>query len=194
MLTILTMHYLSKLSPTYLPRHHCLESLSSLSTSFLGPLILKCPQSFLLLVLSFYFSTHQEAHDSLQTGVVSTKLCTNTAMGKGRLIVTTLPHFSRAVRYLSFNWNASTLNMDDGLKLCQNLCRVNKAWMVSLGLFFSYSTAPKAIYKVCFISNENSHLLRVYSVPDTLVSGLHVLTHLVFITTLSTKCYYYPAL
>lgn len=94
----------------------------------------------------------------------------------------------------SFNWNASTLNRDDGLKLCQKLCRVNKAWTVSLGVFFSYVTAPKAIYKVCFISNENSHLLRVYSVPDTLVSGLHVLTHLVFTTTLSTKCYYYPAL
>lgn len=33
---------------------------------------------------------------------------------------------------------------------------------------------PKAIYKGCFISNGSLHLLRVYSVPDTLVSGLHV--------------------
>ena len=33
---------------------------------------------------------------------------------------------------------------------------------------------PKAIYKGCSISNGSSHLLRVYPVPDILVSGLHV--------------------
>lgn len=32
---------------------------------------------------------------------------------------------------------------------------------------------PKAIYKGCSISNGSSHLLRAYSVPDILVSGLH---------------------
>lgn len=66
----------------------------------------------------------------------------------------TAPLFKSCQIPQRFNWNVSTLNTDDELKLCQKLCRVNKAWMGSLGLFFSYSTAPRQFIRDALLVME----------------------------------------